>query len=451
VSFSTLNIGASALYAAQRAVDVAANNVSNANTSGYTRQRVTLTAAMPTYGTAGARGSGDISTGVTITDVARLRDRLADVSYRSEAAVSGATTARSDTLSRASSVLGTFASGTPEDLSTFITSWDRLSTTPDDAAARAAVLNSGQHLADSLTAASAKLDALTGEVGLRLADDTGELNGLLSSVAKLNEQIAVAYTDARQPNDLQDQRDVALDRISALTGARIDPRPDGSVTISSGGIVLVSGRVAQSVASSTSPAGITLADGTPLPVSGEMGGYTSALAVDLPAYRSQLDAFAVALRDSVNTAHAGGSGTDGSTGIAFFTGSGASDLTVNPSLLPSGIAASETGATTDGNNAIVIAQRLRTATPLSGQTLGNALAAFGARLGQAATDASRNATTAAASLTSAQAARASADGVSVDEEMVDLVKFQHSYQAAAKVISMADGMLDTLINNMMRG
>ena len=451
MSFSSLTIGASALYAAQRAVEVASNNVANANTAGYTRQRVTLTASTPTFGTAGARGDGDRSTGVTIVDVSRLRDRLADVSYRSEAAVSGSATARSDTLSRATAVLGTFANGAPEALSSFLTAWDQLSTTPDDASARASVLNTGQQLADALTGATTKLDDLTHEVTLRLGDDTGELNGLLSSVSKLNEQISRAQLEQRQPNDLQDQRDTALDRIAALTGAKIDPQPDGSVTVSLGSTVLVQGRNAQSVAlSSTPPLGLTLTDGTALSVAGEIGGYTSALAVDIPSYRSQLDAIAVALRDTVNAAHGAGQGTDGSTGIAFFTGTGAADLSVNPAMTLAQVAASETGATADGNNAILIARALRTATPLNGQSVSNALSSFGARVGQAAADATRNASTSAAALTSAQSARASADGVSIDEEMVDLVKFQHTYEAAARVISVADGMLDKLINGMLR-
>jgi flagellar hook-associated protein 1 FlgK len=448
MAFSSLTIGASALYAAQRAVEVAANNVANANTAGYTRQRVTLTASLPTYGTPGARGDGDRSTGVTVVDVTRLRDRLADVSYRSEAAVSGAAAARSDTLARASNVLGTFASGAPEALSNFLTAWDQLSTTPDDASARASVLNTGHQLTDSLNAATTKLDALGQEVSLRLTDDANELNGLLSSVAKLNDQIAQAQLSRREPNDLQDQRDVALDRIATLTGAKIDPQPSGSVTVSLGGNVLVQGLTAQSVVNS--PTGLTLADGTPLALAGEMGGYTSTMTVDLPSYRSQLDSLALALRDTVNAAHGAGQGTDGSTGLAFFTGTNAADLTVNPSLTTAQVAASEGGAAADGNNAIAIAKALRNSTPLNGQSVSNALSSFGARIGQASADATRNAKTANASVTSAQAARASADGVSVDEEMVNLVKFQHSYEAAARVVSIADGMLDKLINGMVR-
>ena len=90
MAFSSLTIGASGLYAAQRAVEVAAHNVANANNEAFTRQRVTLQSALPTPGTAGMRGDGDRGTGVAILDITRLRDRLADVSYRAEASISGA-------------------------------------------------------------------------------------------------------------------------------------------------------------------------------------------------------------------------------------------------------------------------------------------------------------------------------------------------------------------------
>jgi flagellar hook-associated protein 1 FlgK len=450
VSFSSLTIGASALYAAQRAVEVAAHNVANANNEGFTRQRVTITSSTPTPGTAGMRGDGDRGTGVTVMDISRLRDRLADVSYRAEAGASGSATARSDTLGRAEALMGTYADGAPEVLSSFLTAWDQLSLTPDDAAARASVLTSGQQVASTLNGAQQKLDAVSNEVSLRVGDDVNELNGLLSSVAKLNYEIVKASTSDREPNDLLDQRDVALDRISALTGAKIDAQPDGSVTISTGSTVLVSGITAQSVtASTTNPVTVSLG-GSPLSVAGEIGGYVATAGVDLPAYRAKLDALAVGLRDVVNAVHRQGVGTDGSTGVDFFTGTDASDFAVNPNLTAAGVAASKGGAATDGNNALGLAAALRTSTSVGGQTVGDALRAFGAQIGQAVTDATRNAKTASASLVSAQSARASADGVSVDEEMVDLVKYQHSYEAAAKVISVADGMLDKIINDMVR-
>jgi flagellar hook-associated protein 1 FlgK len=462
--FSSLSIGASALYAAQRAVEVAAHNVANATNTSYTRQRLTTQASTPTYGTAGAVGDGDRGTGVSIVSLSRLRDRLADVAYRTEAGTAGASAARSETLTHAVGVLGNYGDGAPEALSAFVASWDQLATNPSDSAARTSVLSAGSRLADSLNSAATKLDDVSNEVTLRVGDDVGELNGLLSTVAKLNASIVKAQTEQREPNDLLDQRDAALDRIAALTGARVDQQTDGSVTLStSNGTVLVQGQTAASLtASTTNPVTVTLG-GNPVALAGEIGGYVSAATTDLPAYRAQLDAVAVQLRDVMNTAHRAGVGSDGSTGLDFFTGTGAGDLAVNSALTPAQIGAGllathtdSTGATVpgapsgDGSGALSIAAALRNVRDGNNQNVGDLLRAVGSRIGQAATDAARNAKTGASSLTSAQAARASTDGVSVDEEMVDLVKFQHSYEAAARVISIADGMLDKLINGMVR-
>jgi flagellar hook-associated protein 1 FlgK len=450
VSFSTLSIGSSALFAAQRAVEVAAHNVANANNDVFTRQRVTITNSTPTPGTAGMRGDGDRGTGVTVIDIGRLRDRLADVSYRSEAGVSGAATARADTLGRAETILGTYADGAPETLSAFLAAWDQLSLTPEDPAARASVLTTGKQLADTFNEATQRLDQVGHEVALRVGDDVTELNGLLSTVGKLNYEIVKASTEARSPNDLLDMRDAALDRISSLTGARIDDNADGSVRVSIGGVDLVNGPTAATMAASAAPPISVTVGGTPVTPAGQVGGYVSAANVDLPAYRAELDGLAVGLRDVVNAVHRAGTGTDGSTGQDFFVGSDAATFVVSPTLTAAQVAASQSGLPADGNNALALSSTLRTSAAVGGQTVGDGLRALGARIGQAAADAARNARTSEASLQSARTARASTDGVAVDEEMVDLVKFQHSYEAAARVISTADGMLDTLINEMVR-
>jgi flagellar hook-associated protein 1 FlgK len=450
MSFSSLTIGASGLYAAQRAVEVAAHNVANANNATFTRQRVTIQSSIPTPGTAGMRGDGDRGTGVTVLDISRLRDRLADVSYRTEAGITGAADARAETLSRADSLLGTFGDGAPEDLSSFLAAWNQLSLTPGDASARSAVLSAGERLATGLNGAAQELTAVGHEVALRVTDDVDELNGLLASVAGLNYDIIKANTSDRSPNDLLDLRDAALDRISALTGAKLDPQADGSVNVSVGGVDLVRGITASTVTTSGTEPVTVAVNGSTLAMGGEIGGYVATAGVDLPAYRAQLDALAVGLRDVLNAAHQAGTGADGSTGVPFFVGTDALSLAVNSGLTTDGVAASATGAAADGNNALAIAAALRHGVAVGSETFGDALRSFGGRVAQASADSGRNARSAEASLNAAQAARASLNGVSVDEEMVDLVKFQHSYEAAARVISIADSMLDKLINEMVR-
>ena len=451
MSFSGLFIGASGLTAAQRAVEVAAHNVANANTVGFTRQRLTITTSTPTPGTSGARGSGQYGTGVTTVSIDRLRDRLADVAYRSEAGVTGSATARSETLTRTESILGSFGDGTNEALSRFQAAWDQLSLSPADPAARASVLTSGQALATSLQSSSQQLTGVTDEIGLRIGDQTGELNGLLSSVATLNGAIARAQKDAQQPNDLLDQRDNALDRIATLTGATLGQDSNGMVTVTIGGHQVVTGSTAEALTTGTDAQGIptlSFADGTNASPGGSLGGSLSTVHVDLPSFRADLDQIARGLITTVNAIHRAGIGTDGSTGTDFFSGSSAADIAVSITD-PAKVAAGRSGAVDDGSNALAMSG-LRTARAVGNNTVAQAMQAFGGRVGQASADAGRNARTAEAALSGAQQVRSSADGVNIDEEMVDLVKYQHSYQAAAKVITIVDDLLDKLINQMVR-
>jgi flagellar hook-associated protein 1 FlgK len=446
-SFSSLHIGASALFASSRAVEVAAHNVANANTAGFTRQRLEVQTATPTAGTPGIRGDGMRGMGVTVLAVDRLRDRLADVAYRSEASVAGASAARSSALSRTESVLGPYGQGGSEAYSRFLAAWDSLSLNPSDAAARSSVLAAGDALANSLRGSAQGLVDVSREIGLRVQDQVGELNGLLDNVATLNLAIQDAVVAGSKPNDLLDQRDTALDRITYLTGARVE-QDGSSADVLLGDTPLVARGTAARVAASGTP--LTLAvDGRPTPATGQLGGYLSAVNSDLPDYSARLDALALGLRDAVNAVHTGGRDLSGTPGRPFFTGDSALELRVDPALTEDGVAASRSGQAADGENALAMSE-LRTRPAVGTATVAEALRAFGGRVGQAVVDAERNAANGELSLAGATATRAAVNGVNVDEEMVDLVKFQHAYSAASRVISVIDDMLNRIINEMGR-
>ncbi len=449
-SFSSLGIGVSALTAAQRAVETAAHNVANAGTTGYTRQRLSVQTSLPTPGTPGLRGDGMRGTGVNVVSVDRLRDRLADVAFRSEAGVESAASARAEGLSRTESVLGPYGAGAPEALSRFLAAWDGLSLNPSDGAARATVLSAGAGLADSIRSTAEGLDTVSSELTTRVDDHVGELNGLLTHVVDLNLAVRRAEVGGAQPNDLLDERDNALDRIVALTGAAVSLDADGVPQVHLGGVALVAGgRAAQLVRAGTgAQARLETTDRTPVTAGGLLGGYLSVVKSDLPDLSSQLDVLAGALRDRVNALHGESTDLDGRAGGALFTGAGARDLRL-AELTEDQVAASRSGKAADGEGALAMSA-LRTERLVGSQPLGAALRAFSAKVGQSVTDATRSATTAKAGLQAATLTRASSNGVNVDEEMVDLVKYQHAYSAASRVITVIDEMLDKIINQMGR-
>ncbi len=164
MSFNTIRIGASSLYAAQRATEVAAHNVANASSPGYTKQRLQVTNAVPTAGTPGMRGDGMRGTGVAVLSIDRMRDLLAALSYRAEAGAAGAADARAAVLDRAQSVLGEYSDGAAKDLDDFFQAWQTLATQPDVPAARSGVLATGRKLAESLGTAAQRLDQLSADI-----------------------------------------------------------------------------------------------------------------------------------------------------------------------------------------------------------------------------------------------------------------------------------------------
>lgn len=450
MSFASLYVGYTALNAAQRSVEVAAHNVANAGTAGYTRQRLAVQTAPPTSGTAGLRGDGMRGTGVSVMSIDRLRDQLADTSWRSEAGLEGAASSRADALTRTEGVLGAYASGAPEALSAFMVAWDGLSRSPDSSAARMTVLSGGAALATSLRESAQGLSAVSGELSTRIGDRVGELNGLLAHVADLNGAIQRAVVDGGDPNDLYDARDTALDRLTQLTGATVTRGDREAVDVSLGGTSLVKGITATSL----QPQGegqdlvLTSADGDPVVAGGLLGGDLSVLKVDIPDYRARLDTLAQAVRDTANAVHTRGTDLNGGPGGDFFTGEGAADLTLRPGLDEDGVVAAVNGNRLDGEGALAMSAALRTSLAVGTQTLASALRGFSAKVGQAVTDATRGADSAKQGMAAVTLARTSANGVNVDEEMVDLVKYQHSYSAASRVITIVDEMLDQIINKM---
>lgn len=458
MSFSTLNIGASSLYAAQRAAEVAAHNVANANTPGFTKQRLETTSAVPTPGSPGVRGDGMRGTGVTVVAISRLRDVLADLSYRAEASTSAAADARSSVMSRAEVVLGQYPNGASASLDSFFASWDRLSLTPQDPAARANVLDAGRQIAAALGSAAGQLDQLSADVGARMQASVDEVNGLAGHVATLNQAISDAVTGGQSPNDLLDQRDVALDRLAALTGGSVRAGANSQVDVYVGNSVLVAGVTTRpmTVTHTGASFGVAFADG-PAVVGGELGAQARAVSVDLPEFGRQLDEVAAQLASTVNAVHASAYSLDSPPpgtvppptpdGGDFFTGTTARSLQVRAGLTENGIAVSVSGERTDGNAALAMSALRTSGSP----TVGDLLRGAGSRMGAAAANAARDSASAQSGLSGADQRRSSADGVNVDEEMVDLVKYQHSYEAAARVISMADSFLDTIINRMGAG
>ncbi len=447
----SLGIGVSGLAAAQRGIDVVSHNVANVNTEGYTRQRVDQTSAFPTLG-ARPFGPGAYGTGVQVTGVRQLRDTLLDDGVRSALAQQGQSEEVNRAMSSVQDIAGSLEDGLGTDLTRFWSSWSDVAANPQGITARSSVIDAGTRLASTLQGASNRIDGLASSSKGRMSGYADQVTALAATVAKLNGSILDVTTAGGTPNDFIDQRNVAVEQLSKLTGAQV--RNNGAmIDVIVGGGLLVAGVQSQTMTVDGDPPSVKL-DGSEVAAGGSMGALQNLATNGLDDLRQRLDLIANGLRDAMNTAHAAGTDLDGQSGIAFFTGSGAADFAVNTDLTAQKIAASTSGETADGNNALAMAD-VRYATTIGTPanpgnpsiTAGDAVADLVADLGRQAAGAQRGVDASTSMVTALDGQRAETSGVSIDEEMTTLLSYQRAYEAAARIITTSDTMLDTLINH----
>ena len=277
-------------------------------------------------------------------------------------------------------------------------------------------------------------------------------------VADLNEQIARLQVSNNEGSDLRDRRDTALDQLSKLADTQQFERADGRVDVSLGGHMLVSGGRTEDLTGVPNVLNNNyvdvqfVSDGVPATVnSGELRGLLDQRDGDLTARIADLNALVGGVITDVNTAHAAGFGLDGVNGRAFFSGTDASNIAVSAVVLadPNAVAASTTlaGVPGNGDDASAVSD-LQYARGLLGgtATYDEYWASFVAGVGSASAQQQMLQTSQNAIVQHIDQLRQGTSGVNLDEELVDLMGHQRAYQAAARLVTTLDSMLDTLIN-----
>ena len=444
MTFDALRIGSTGMTAAQKALEVTANNVANASNDKYTRQKVVLSS----IGAASLDGGG-----VRVLTVTRVRDIFADASWRSEAATAEANSRRAEILSRAETALGPIGGGLTVLYDEFFSSWNQLALSPNDPAAREGVLNSANAIAQDYQRlygdmSKQALDART------FADGTiVEVNSLLNEMAGLNSSIVQAQLSGTSHNEMLDTRDAVVDRLASLVGAKLSYDNSGSPLLTIGGYQAVTGSFPYHVevrgdGSAGNPLRLGAVGGGDIQISGgELGGMFTGVNTDIANLRAQLDAAAMALKTQVNAQQALGFDAAGNPGGDLFAGTGAGDIALAVGVTGSSVAAGATANYGDGNNALAMAQLRQDTSPSSAVSMGRS---YTVNLGAAVESARRLSDLAQGALDGTTLARQEAQGVNIDEELVELIRYQRAFQAAAKAVSVADEVLNTLINGIIR-
>jgi flagellar hook-associated protein 1 FlgK len=446
-SFFGLQTSLRGLLAQQRMLDTTGHNIANTATKGYSRQEATLTAAPALEIAAGGISSGagaHLGAGVEVQSFRRVRDQFMDLQFRAQNSKLSEWSAKAKTLDRAElSLAEPGENGIANQLSQFWDAWSDLANGASDPAAKQALVEEANAVGDSFQTVYSQIKLAKDQAYEEYKDLTrpatatdpgGEISQIATEIKGLNDTITRYITAGDVPNDLMDRRDLLLDQLSGFGQVSVTDNGNGSVdvafvdTASSGttyGVVDATG-----VTWAGPPAADAWSPG------GRLGGLLDASKPGGPLtdYLSTLDKVAGALGGIVNAAYGGTFFTNGAASTAM-------TLTVAPGIAadPTTVTASS-GAGGPGDIALKVSQ-LR-----NDKDIDQAYRAFVAQVGSQVRDSVRQEGNAQVMTDAVENRRQSVAGVSLDEEMTNVVKFQRAYQASSRAMSTMDEMLDVLIN-----
>lgn len=466
-TFAGLEIARRSLNTNEAVLDVVGHNIANASTDGYTRQTAVVEATDPyTVPSASNTSPGQFGTGVAVTAIDQARDTLMRSRLVAIQGNEGRLSELTDNLARIEVCYDeSGTNGISNKMTTFFNSFQQLSSKPEDQASRIDVIQDGTTLAKQFNSVSSSLTDVRTELVHRVSTTVSEVNKDASDIADLNQQIRVAKATGTQPNDLIDKRDQLVSKLANYIGATATPEKDGEgnatgcVTVSVNGYALVQGDSAKQLPdtytiASDGTAQITTPTQNISVTNGSLAGTITSIGL-IDGYQSDLDTIASTLITQVNTLHSTGYGLDGQTGRNFFTGTSASTIAVSDTISsnPNEVAAAtaplstSTAATGNGTNAQAIAD-LSNKQIFGTYTI---LQKYNSNISQIGSDAasyksqSSDATQLATQL---DTLRSSIEGVSLDEELTSMLQYQRSYQAAARLLTVMDGMLNTLLTGL---
>jgi flagellar hook-associated protein 1 FlgK len=467
-TFSGLNTATTALWAQQRGLDVTGQNIANVNTDGYSRQRAELQSVGGNVVPALYAVSRQVGQGVNADTVTRIRDAFLEGRAQIETAASARLAAQDSTLARIEQAFREPGdTGIQAKMTALFNAWGDVANHPKEDGARTAVLQKSATLVAELHTTAANLDVQWVQTRDSLDVLADGVNAKAAQIADLNTAIKRATQSGLSVNELADKRDGLVLELATAIGATSAPGDDGQVNVVVAGATLVSGGIAGGikVIGTSDPANTTAADvpkfvtepgGTTLAVGGTAGGQLTALQTTIPTYRKALDAVAQQLAQEVNAVHTAGYDRAGNAGGPMFdNGSGAAvvDLTAITAanltlritdtdlLAAASVAPVGTQASADGGNATKLAAMAKADVGAS-----VAYRKLIVALGVEASVATSNLKTQTVVTAQVDASRDSVSGVNLDEEMTNMLQFQHAYSAAARMITAIDETLDVLIN-----
>jgi flagellar hook-associated protein 1 len=519
-TFMGLEIARRGMFTQQSALYTTGHNIANANTPGYSRQRVNFEQTEPYPAASMNRPQipGQMGTGVKAGSVQRIRESFLDLQYRVEMTKVGYYGAISESLIKMEEIMNEPSeSGLHSTLEKFWNSLQDLASHAENSGARDVVAASGQMVADTLNYYYNSLTRVQQDIGHEIGVKVKEINALVSQIDRLNRQISEVEPHGYLPNDLYDERDLLVDQLSKLINIKVtNVKPDnyGNAKPIAEGLYHIE-IVKEDGSSFPSPVFLVSVDKTtgmmstnkleivdekdndPDTINGlitkvkigsteitnfnfsgqlagliESYGYKSGTENKgyYPEMLDKLNDLTVAFMMEVNKIHSEGFDLNGNKGGDFFVfdpslgNEPAQQIKVNPAIKANpaliATASSATGGSGDNGNAhklALIKTKFFTDYKSKGDTgfpsnlTGNLDTFYSGIIGKLGVDsqsAAKNAKNSQILADSVEQNRQSVSAVSLDEEMTNMIKFQHAYNASARNITVIDEMLDRIINGM---
>ncbi|GAA3318776.1 flagellar hook-associated protein FlgK [Arthrobacter ramosus] len=465
-TFGGLNTAYLGLTAAQQGINVAGQNIANAGTDGYTRQRIEQSAVGAPARTGLFAAGAQAGQGVSVDGIARLGNSFLDAGVRSGAAQAGYAGYRSTELQQLEGSLNEPGSaGISTALQTFWSSWQGVSNHPGEAAPAGVLLQAGTTLANTVSAGYKALDSQWTRIRGEAQSTVATLNDAAARVAGFNATIRSVTASGGSANEIIDARNKVTETVASLAGGTVRDNADGTVDVFVGGNAIVSGTSHRdltlsgqaSMGAPGSAVHLEWADrpGVAVPLDGgKLAGAVSLLAPAasggaggaISEAAASYNAFATKLMNDVNAVHRTGLSTTGASSLDFFATTPGAPAALSLTVVPTSAAGIATGSPAsgalDGKIADAVAQIG------TGQGSPDALwSGIVTGIGTASQSAQQHQRLADAASTAAVGQRSSGASVSLDEENISLLSNQHAYQAAARAMTAVDEALDVLINH----
>lgn len=460
IIYGMLNVARTALITQQKALDITANNIANVNTEGYSRQRLNMEQNEPVRYDGGTLGTG-VRANRTIQ---RIYDRFLAGQIAGAASQQGRWDAQLETLEKAELMFDDASGyGLNGAMTEFWNSWQDVANNPSGYTERSMLLANTQNLTLVFNKLSRDLSQVQGDSDLSIKGAVDTINSLTGEIAGLNLKIAeVEAGNQHSANEFRDQRDLKLKALSSLVDVNSFEDADGYLTIhTANGHTLVDRTRSWDLTTETNANGFQdvfweSSSGAQQNITsdistGKLKGWLEARDVIVPGYLTRLDDMAVAMANAVNTQHSGGLDLNGNPGLDFFSPfTGASDITVNDLIVNDtnliAAAANTEGVPGGNSNAIAVAE-IQNQLLMSGgsATIGDFYGGLVSDVGRFTAQSKVNMDHQSTVSLQLATYREEVSGVSMDEEMVNMVQFQSAYNAAAKLVSAVDEMLEALI------